>query len=35
VQELLGHRDIKSTLIYTHVLTEQKQAAVETLDELF
>jgi integrase len=31
VQELLGHRDIKSTLIYTHVLTEQKQAAVRDL----
>jgi len=34
IQELLGHKDIKTTLIYTHVSTDKVTAIVSPLDRL-
>jgi len=35
VKELLGHRDIKMTLRYSHLAPEHKQKAVAVLDNIF
>lgn len=34
IQELLGHKDIKTTLIYTHVTTRDKMRIENPLDRL-
>lgn len=33
VQELLGHKDVKTTMIYTHVLNRGLKAVRSPLDE--
>jgi site-specific recombinase XerD len=33
VQELLGHKDVKTTMIYTHVLNRGPKAVRSPLDE--
>jgi len=35
VKELLGHKDIKMTLRYSHLAPEHKQKAVAVLDNIF
>jgi len=35
VKELLGHKDIKMTLRYSHLAPEHKQKAVSVLDNIF
>lgn len=35
VQELLGHRDVKTTMIYTHVMRRGASAVKSPLDRLF
>jgi integrase len=35
VKELLGHKDIKMTLRYSHLAPEHKQKAVTVLDSIF
>jgi site-specific recombinase XerD len=34
VQELLGHSDVKTTMIYTHVLNQSEKVSGSPLDEL-
>lgn len=34
VQELLGHRNVQTTMIYTHVLNKGGQAVVSPLDRI-
>ena len=34
VQELLGHSDVRTTMIYTHVLNQGAKEVVSPLDEL-
>ena len=34
IQELLGHRDVKTTMIYTHVLNHGGQGVYSPMDRL-
>ena len=34
VQELLGHKDVRTTMIYTHVLNQKGLNVVSPLDQL-
>jgi integrase len=35
VQELLGHKNVETTMIYTHVLRDMSKAPKSPLDALF
>ena len=35
IQELLGHKDVKTTMIYTHVSNHSIQSVNSPLDDLF
>ncbi|SEL99356.1 Phage integrase family protein [Syntrophus gentianae] len=35
VQELLGHKNVETTMIYTHVLRDMTGAPKSPLDDLF
>jgi integrase/recombinase XerD len=35
IQELLGHQDIKSTLVYTHVSTRALKTVKDPLEQLY
>jgi site-specific recombinase XerD len=35
VQKLFGHKDVSRTIIYTHVLNRDGQAAVSPVDRIF
>lgn len=34
IQELMGHKDVKTTMIYTHVLKKDLRSVVSPLDQL-
>jgi site-specific recombinase XerD len=34
IEELLGHRDVKTTMMYTHVLTRGRQGVYSPIDRL-
>jgi site-specific recombinase XerD len=34
IEELLGHRDVKTTMRYTHVLTRGRQGVYRPIDRL-
>jgi site-specific recombinase XerD len=34
VQELLGHKDVKTTMIYTHVLNQGDKGVKSPMDDL-
>ncbi|MEW6417882.1 MAG: tyrosine-type recombinase/integrase [Nitrospirota bacterium] len=35
IQELLGHKSVETTMIYTHVLRDMRNAHQSPLDELY
>ncbi|MBU3948458.1 MAG: tyrosine-type recombinase/integrase, partial [Proteobacteria bacterium] len=35
VQELLGHKNVETTMIYTHVLRNMSKVPISPLDTLF
>jgi len=34
IQELMGHKDVKTTMIYTHVLKKDLRSVTSPLDQL-